>query len=360
MDENVVNIVEEESSDNETSKVTLNKEKRGPLNRNKVNIVEDEANKEKKDPLNRNKVNMVKDESSDNETPNVMTNKILKGPIVNKFSDDKTEKRSLKRSRPQVTKENDTEFSSDNPEQFRKKNLSFPATVGDWAGQKMIHRHINNRRSTLNLNEMPEYQDTTTSTNNRIKAHESELSFPKKILPLLASRSSNLSETPETQDTIQTHKPNSNNKRAKKGKQIGRNVSNEIIDADESELSLLEKNIELLSASGSSNLNEIPEIQDITAPTTACKLSKRAKKGNHIDHNNQDIVHKPKIYTLLRYISDTVLPNLNWTTRYQFVTLTHLHRNTYDTFILLYKLTENFGTSSAYLRRSGRKRKVIQ
>ncbi|RIB04192.1 hypothetical protein C2G38_2048650 [Gigaspora rosea] len=285
LNRNKVNIVEEESSDNETSKVTLNKEKRGPLNRNKVNIVEDEANKEKKDPLNRNKVNMVKDESSDNETPNVMTNKILKGPIVNKFSDDKTEKRSLKRSRPQVTKENDTEFSSDNPEQFRKKNLSFPATVGDWAGQKMIHRHINNRRSTLNLNEMPEYQDTTTSTNNRIKARK--LNGNK---PLLASRSSNLSETPETQDTIQTHKPNSNNKRAKKGKQIGRNVSNEIIDADESELSLLEKNIA------------------------------KAKKGNHINHNVPNETTKSKLN----------LPE------------------------------KNFGTSSAYLRRSGRKRKVIQ
>ncbi|KAF0440396.1 tkl protein kinase [Gigaspora margarita] len=531
LNRNKVNMVEDESPDNETSKVTMNKGKRGPLNRNKVHLVEDESsnnetskvtlNKGKRGPLNRNKVNMVEDKSSDNETSKVMMNKGKKGPLNPGIQKEKHKlsknsffssysKKNLESMRLLVAERlyhlcSTTEYR-DMPlieinKCIDKVNLLLEIKLG--------HNNRNHSRSTLNLNEMPEHQDTTTSINDRIKARkpngnskrakkekqvdhnilsettdvdESELSLPKKnIEPLSASRSWNLSETPETQDTIQTHKPNGKNKRAKKGKQIGRNVLNEIINADESDLSLLEKNIEPLSASrssnlsempetqdtiqtckpngnnkrakkgnhidhnetdknieplsasGSSNLNEIPEIQDISAPTTARKPngnskrakkgnhvdhnetdknieplsasgsskpneipeiqditapttarkpngnSKRAKKGNHVDHNvsnettesklnlpesimakNQDIVHEPKTYTLLHYIPDTVLPNLNWNTRYRFSTLTHLRRNTYGTFILLYKLTENIGTSPAYLRRSGRKRKVIK
>ncbi|CAG8842752.1 37010_t:CDS:2, partial [Gigaspora margarita] len=102
--------------------------------------------------------------------------------------------------------------------------------------------------SMLNISKIPETQDTTVLTNNRIKGH----------------------------------KPNGNSKRAKKETHADHNA---FIDTNKSNTNLLKKNIRLAF-----NISEMLETQDTTFSTNnrtrVHKLSrKKAKKGKKVDYN---------------------------------------------------------------------------
>ncbi|CAG8558021.1 5688_t:CDS:1, partial [Racocetra persica] len=60
---------------------------------------------------------IVEDDPFHNKTSKVVTNKANKVQAKEEISNDRIKKRSLKRSHPQVLDKNDTEFSSDDPEQ---------------------------------------------------------------------------------------------------------------------------------------------------------------------------------------------------------------------------------------------------
>ncbi|CAG8560947.1 88_t:CDS:2 [Cetraspora pellucida] len=297
------------NKEQKTSKMTMNKVKKGSSSRSKVQIVEDESsddkafkvkmNKVKKGPLNRNKMQ-------------------IKGP--------------LKRSR---LEENDTKFSSDDPEQesmrlivaerlyhlcstteyhdmplveinkyidkFRRKNPSFLATVSDWAEHEMICRHINYKRSTLNLSEI---QNITIAANNRIKACKLNGNSKKAKMKKQADHNNEInsatdinSEMPEIYDTTTTAKNSdrsrtcklNDNNRSKKDKQVDHNETNSAIDVN-SEMSKIQSNNNSRSKKGKqvdhSKINpaidvdsKMSEIQDTTTSNSS------SKKGNQVDHN---------------------------------------------------------------------------
>ncbi|CAB4444588.1 unnamed protein product [Rhizophagus irregularis] len=230
--------------------------------RKKIAELEDSAvmkegkkNKVKKGPLNQCQPQIVEDNSFDNMTVNKTKRSSDQSqlPII--------EDESFNNHNPKGSSEdNDTEFSSDEPEQpifkkkninyqkipsflhipkriwhgymesmrlivaeklyhlcstieyrdmpiieinkcidkFRKKNPSFPETVSDWAEREMIRRHINYRRSILNLNEM---HKTNISVNkakirkpngNSKRAKKGNELLTKNREPLLVSNSPNI------------------------------------------------------------------------------------------------------------------------------------------------------------------------
>ncbi|CAG8815522.1 15080_t:CDS:2, partial [Gigaspora rosea] len=125
-------------------------------------------------------------------------------------------------------------------------------TISDWAEREMIRRHINYKRSTLNLSKMPDTQDITVPISIKTKAHKPNGNSRRVKKGNQVDRNAlgeiNESELKSTQDMTtftsnsKARKPNGNSKKAKKGNQVDRNKINLPIDGDESELSLSENN----------------------------------------------------------------------------------------------------------------------
>ncbi|CAG8672554.1 5903_t:CDS:10, partial [Racocetra fulgida] len=284
-----------ELEDTSTLKVAkLNKEKKGPLNRSTVQVVDEISDDKTVKPFH-------------DKTSKVVTNKANKVQAVEEISNDKIKKRSLKRSRPQVSDENDTEFSSDDPEQKSMRLIvaeklyhlcstteyrDMPLIEINKCIDKMIRRHVNYKRklnlshyystvyqtcSTLNISGMLETQETIVSTNKRIKSRKpngnsKRAKKGKYVVSIEVNESdSNLSEKNTTAFT---------NKRIKapKEKHVDHNTP---IDINESDQSSSEKNIE-----PTFNSSEMLDPQDTTTPpNNKPKTRSNVKKGKTIDHN---------------------------------------------------------------------------
>ncbi|CAG8758590.1 6614_t:CDS:2, partial [Racocetra fulgida] len=295
-----ISELEDISTAKEVMPKKANKRPLTPLTRNKVHDVEDEFSFDKTSKVTTNKY-IIEDESSDNKTT---IKKAKKGQIINDFSSNNAEKeplKQLKQSRQQFSV--DTEFSSDDPEQESMRLIVAERLYRLCSTTE--YRDMPLTEINKCIDKIPETQDTTVSTNNRINPPKKGMHVEHNAVIDIDESDTNLSGKNITKKGKQVdhNAPadvdrsdlNDNSKHAKKGKQVDHNAPIDVdesdpndakkgkqadhnapINVDESDPNLSEKDIAL---------DEIPKTQDTSAPTNNRTGARKPKNRKHVDHN---------------------------------------------------------------------------